>query len=85
MLVSILSLKNKSLMDIKIGWTKNFTIYLRMLKIMWKDIKNAPKVIGCPLWVRGSTTNDLSKCDYFCWGIGKEINGDRMIIQILSI
>lgn len=54
-------------MDIKIGWTKNFTIYLRMLKIMWKDIKNAPKVIGCPLWVRGSTTNDLSKCDYFCW------------------
>ncbi len=28
---------------------------------MWKDIKNAPKVIGHPLWVRGSNFGELSK------------------------
>lgn len=34
---------------------------------MWKDIKNAPKIIGDPLWVKG---NDFGKPDgnvHYCW------------------
>jgi len=34
---------------------------------MWKDIKNAPKVIGHPLWVRGSNFGELSKGEHLCW------------------
>jgi len=34
---------------------------------MWKDIKNAPKVIGHPLWVRGSNYGDLGNGEHFCW------------------
>lgn len=35
---------------------------------MWKDIKNAHKIIGEPLWVKG---NDFGKPDgdvHYCWG-----------------
>jgi hypothetical protein len=34
---------------------------------MWKDIKNAPKVIGHPLWVRGSNFGELSKGEHLLW------------------
>lgn len=34
---------------------------------MWKDIKNAPKVIGHPLWVRGANNGDLSEGEHLLW------------------
>lgn len=34
---------------------------------MWKDIKNAPKVIGDPVWVKGFDFGDPTKDVHYCW------------------
>lgn len=53
---------------------------------MWKDIKNAPKVIGHPLWVRGSNNGDLGQGERLCWAywdganwMGKGFDGNTLL------
>lgn len=34
---------------------------------MWKDIKNAPKIIGSPLWVKGMDFGIDNGNLHYCW------------------
>ncbi len=34
---------------------------------MWKDIKNAPKIIGHPLWVRGYNFGNPERGEHYVW------------------